>query len=208
MKTLSIACIDTNNHTKAELSINKTLNCLEKAQQPVKCIHWLSDKSFSTDCRAPVNFFQINKISNFPYDYNYHCLVTLPNIVQEDFVILVQWDGYAVNPDAWTQDFMCYDYIGAVWPPSLVQGKFTVGNGGFSLRSKRLLNYLQNLTIDYNCPEDNTIGIHNRIELESNGLMFAPEYIAHQFSIEQCWDNQWFTKSFGFHGLLTGTHYI
>ena len=38
---------------------------------------------------------------------------------------------------AWRPEFLDYDYIGAVWPHVL--DKYNVGNGGFSLRSKALL---------------------------------------------------------------------
>lgn len=207
MSTLSIVCIDTIHHERAEQAVLQTWECLNHTQQPVQCVYWLSDQMFSMAGRLPIIHHPISKIENFPYDYNYHCLHTLPWLIQEDHVLVVQWDGYAVNSQAWTQEFLCYDYIGAVWPSSLAPVHSSVGNGGFSLRSKRLLNCLKNLQIDYNYPEDNTICIHQRHVLQTQGIVFAPENLAHQFSIEQCWNNSWFTKSFGFHGLNALAHY-
>jgi len=55
--------------------------------------------------------------------------------------LLVQWDGYVINPLAWEQAFLDCDYIGAkwFWQPT---GR-RVGNGGFSLRSRRLIEALR-----------------------------------------------------------------
>jgi len=59
--------------------------------------------------------------------------------------LLVQPDGFVINPDKWDNQFFEYDYIGAPWeqvPHSYLDpwGKpHRVGNGGFSFRSKKLL---------------------------------------------------------------------
>ena len=51
--------------------------------------------------------------------------------------LCIQWDGYVLNAQAWDASFLDYDYIGSVWPQ--FGDGHRVGNGGFSLRSKRLL---------------------------------------------------------------------
>ena len=56
--------------------------------------------------------------------------------IDTDFVLICQHDGFILNPKAWTDDFYLYDYIGAPW---WHQDHKAVGNGGFSLRSKKLL---------------------------------------------------------------------
>src|SRR6266852_6303281 len=53
------------------------------------------------------------------------------------FNLLVQYDCYVVDPSAWTDAFFDYDYIGAKWPWH-AEGR-RVGNSGFCLRSKKLL---------------------------------------------------------------------
>ena len=119
----------------------------------------------------------------------------LPEIVNDDHVLVFQWDGFPLNPDKWTDEFLNYDYIGA---PTGNE----VGNGGFSLRSKRLLQTLKNLkiTVDLNNPfdqpEDRIICSHKRAILEESGIKFAPLSIAEKFSLE--WGPP--TKNvFGFH---------
>jgi len=54
-------------------------------------------------------------------------------------VLSIQYDSWIVNPSAWTDEFLEYDYIGAPW--SWFPDK-NVGNSGFCLRSRRLLEFL------------------------------------------------------------------
>jgi hypothetical protein len=70
-------------------------------------------------------------------------------------VLLVQWDGYVCNPDAWDPAFLDCDYIGAKW--FWHNDAMRVGNGGFSLRSRRLLEALQDPRIALSVVEDETI---------------------------------------------------
>ena len=55
-------------------------------------------------------------------------------------MLLIQWDGYVVNPEAWDPAFLGCDYLGAKW--YWHDDGMRVGNGGFSLRSRRLLDAL------------------------------------------------------------------
>ena len=69
--------------------------------------------------------------------YSKFILQELHKYIKTDFVLIVQWDGWVINASAWRDDFLNYDYIGAVWPwhPEGLR----VGNGGFSLRRERLV---------------------------------------------------------------------
>ena len=80
-----------------------------------------------------------------------------------------------------------------------------VGNGGFSLRSKKFISACakfakEGLIPKYN-PEDVILCIHHKKLFEENGMNFAPVPIAEQFAFEgeglseTGWDGQ-----FGFHG--------
>ena len=118
--------------------------------------------------------------------------------INTDHALYVQWDGLANNQDMWTDDFLNYDYIGAPWPWK-PEGE-NVGNGGFSLRSRRLLDFIANsstvsLTPEEPVAEDAVIAGHKQ-HLEQHGFSFAPTALAEQFSFElgQVRD------SFGFHG--------
>ena len=67
--------------------------------------------------------------------YSQFVLKELGAHIATDYALVVQWDGYVIDGDAWADEFWNYDYIGARWPH--VQGEFRVGNGGFSLRSEK-----------------------------------------------------------------------
>ncbi len=73
-------------------------------------------------------------------DYGAFVVKSLPNYVQLPYALVVQWDGYVIDPDAWLPEFRHYDYIGAKW--TWFKDGLTVGNGGFSLRSQKLLRTL------------------------------------------------------------------
>jgi len=104
--------------------------------------------------------------------------------------LFIQWDGYPTTPEMWDDGFLAYDYIGAVWPWFT---EHSVGNGGFSLRSRRLLGALAALpALEY--PED--ITICRRLNLD--GMRFAPESVAERFSREH-WPVG--ARTFGFHGV-------
>ncbi len=91
--------------------------------------------------------------------------------------------------------------------PEEALGTMLVGNGGFSLRSKKLLTLLSGMSesneISEYHPEDVVVCVRLRKELESRGIVFAPEDVAGQFSFESLDDqnNYKWTDQFGFHGL-------
>src|SRR5215475_11579638 len=74
-------------------------------------------------------------------EYSQFVLKSLLSHVDTDHVLLIQWDGYVINPSAWKDEFLACDYIGAKW--FWHDDGHRVGNGGFSLRSRKLLAALQ-----------------------------------------------------------------
>jgi len=136
--------------------------------------------------------------------YSKFMIRNLNKYVQTEFVLTIQYDGFILNPQAWTDEFLHYDYIGAPWWYS--DGR-NVGNGGFSLRSKKLLKILAtDKHIRKYSPEDHHICRTYRKYLEGKGIKFAPEYVAAKFSLEgnihqlKTGQNIW-KGQFGFHDL-------
>lgn len=121
----------------------------------------------------------------------------LVKYVDTDFVLCTQWDAYILNPEAWDEAFLEYDYIGAPW---WFQDGNNVGNGGFSLRSKRFLQVCSELPLRNFHPEDLILCRTYSNLLESKGIKFAPEHLAAKFSREgnqkygYCWQGE-----LGFH---------
>ncbi|MEZ4791977.1 MAG: DUF5672 family protein [Gelidibacter sp.] len=134
------------------------------------------------------NVVKIAEISTIE-DYSRFIIKDLHQYLDTDFVLVIQHDGFILNPDAWQDGFLNYDYVGAPC-------KWGMGNGGFSLRSKKLLKLLSDTTeINTYHPEDLMICKKHRGFLERQGIKFAPFEIAEPFSIEGLmWNGQ-----FGFH---------
>ncbi len=135
-------------------------------------------------------------------EYSAFMIKHVNDYINTDFLLVIQHDGFILNPDAWTDEFLQYDYIGAPWYEN---GTFIVGNGGFSMRSKKLLQLLQkdmSVQITLNDPEDWFISVTKREYLENKGITFAPVELAKRFSLEANEkDGVVWTNQFGFHGL-------
>ena len=133
-------------------------------------------------------------------EYSKFCIKELNWYIDTDFVLLIQFDGFIIGGrKAWLGEFLEYDYIGAPW--NYYDG-YNVGNGGFSLRSKKLLQALAtDPQFDEFHPEDNLIGRKYRPLLESKGIKFSDEELAWKFAIE-CGDKRGWTYKgqLGFHG--------
>lgn len=129
------------------------------------------------------------------FEYSRFMLRGLAAHVATRHVLCVQWDGYVLDPNNWDPGFLDYDYIGAPWPH--FAGSMRVGNGGFSLRSRRLVEACADLPVSDE-PEDVAICRTHRRYLEQRfGLRFAPEDLARRFAYERMTPTG---KEFGFHG--------
>jgi hypothetical protein len=129
-------------------------------------------------------------------EYSRFCLREIPRLTSTAFVLVVQWDGYIVGPDMWSGAFRNYDYVGAPIPEQ--DGSVWVGNGGFSLRSRRLLDALPSLDQPAGVAEDVVICRLHRDHLErAFGVKFAPVALASRFSYEMRHPGR---PTFGFHG--------
>lgn len=136
----------------------------------------------------------INRITS-SHAYSDFLLTKLVDHVDTSHCLIVQWDGHVLNAARWRADFLAYDYIGASWPQ--FSDGHNVGNGGFSLRSRRLMEACRDPSFQPYHPEDVAIGRINRDWLEGRGMRFAPRMIADMFSAERAGD---VSVSFGYHG--------
>lgn len=140
-------------------------------------------------------------------DYSRFMLYDLARHIKTEFALVIQYDGYVVRPERWREEFLNYDYIGAPWPEGLFRDgerSIRVGNGGFSLRSQKLLNSFSALGLPFDdrghghLNEDGMICHYYRRELEQAGIRFAPPEVAARFSRElKC--RETVARPFGFH---------
>lgn len=129
--------------------------------------------------------------------YSDFMLFQLADYVQTSHCLVVQWDGYVLDARRWRSDFLDCDYIGASWP-QFDDGQ-DVGNGGFSLRSRRLMEACRSAEFVPGHPEDVAICRTNRVFLDQQGIRFASRELADLFAVERAGDP---TLSFGFHGIF------
>jgi hypothetical protein len=193
LPTVTLLVIDTANHALA-------LRALARCQAQVNFGRTL----FLTDAVPPgiavpagVEIATIAPIESRA-DYSAFVLKQLLPYASTPHLLLAQWDGFVVNAGAFQPAFLDCDYIGAkwFWQPA---GR-RVGNGGFSLRSRRLLDALQDPRVVQGDNEDLTIGDTFRPLLESSlGIRFADEATADRFAFEAAHP---IGKPFGFHGLF------
>ena len=140
-------------------------------------------------------------------DYSRFILKELSQHIVTPHCMIIQWDGYPINAGCWDPAFLECDYIGAPWPQ--FSDSHNVGNGGFSIRSKRLLQACMTRGFeDDGGPEDTVIARKNRQFLEQqHGIRFAGSEIAERFSYERGMPGSSeptaaITRSFGFHGVF------
>ena len=190
-KSITLVIVDTVNHDLARFSIEKTLSTVD-----CRDVITFSDRLIIEGAK----FIPIRKQISL-YDYSEIMTKQLWTYIETDYVLTIQWDGMAVNADLWDEDFLNYDYIGALWKwPTNNQ---VVGNGGFSLRSRTLIESLRDTRVQLGTPmsgqnEDVAISAEYRNLMESKyGIKYATPNVAAKFSTE----NVWAGRSFGFHGL-------
>ena len=188
---VTLVCVDTRT---PELGIAAMQHC----QRQIK----FGDALLFTDpARVPLPPAGIRRvplqIDSVPAYSQFMLLGLLPHITTSHLLV-VQWDGYVLDAAQWDPAYLQHDYIGAPLrhqPPGRA-----VGNGGFSLRSRRLLQALQDPSLVMRHPEDLCICHDHRARLEvEHGMRFAPLAMAAHFAYERVAP---VGPTFGFHGLF------
>lgn len=196
----------------SSVEIEKTIKAIEYSMKDIE----FSEVLFLTDKDVEHNKIKIIKIEQLNYiDYSEFIIYKLHKYINTDYVLIIQNDGFVINANKWNDEFFKYDYIGAPFPIPKEDDEISyrspfgelirVGNGGFSLRSKRILELASELNLEwkpyYNFwNEDGFFAVHNRHIYEKHGCIFAPIEIAAKFSHEQSVKEIENIEPFGFHG--------
>lgn len=129
-------------------------------------------------------------------DYSAFMVKSLGGYFSGSHALVMQWDSFILDANAWDPAFAGYDYIGAPWP----HRAHAVGNGGFSLRSRGLLEALQDPDIRELQPEDYAIcDAYHDLLVSRHGIRFAPLELARRFAFELTPPS---APTFGFHGFF------
>jgi hypothetical protein len=175
-----------------------------------------------------VQYEKFNDFENISYkEFSYYCIYKLIEHVDTEFMLMIHPDGFVINPDSWTDEFLEWDYIGAPWP--IMDTAFIdpfgnhqrVGNGGFTLRSRKLLGVplVEDIPFEVNqgtfykhmnagaYNEDGNICVHNKHLFEKHGISYAPVELAAKFSHEiPVPETVGIKNPFGFHRYYPGTY--
>ena len=187
LREVSLVCVDTR---RTPLAIHALQRCLRQASFK-ECL--LLSPRVSTALPAGIRHVEIKDIASVA-EYSHFMIKQVGEYFSGNHVLIVQWDGFVTDARQWDPRFLEYDYIGAPWKDG------SVGNGGFSLRSRRLMDALQATPTPETHPEDYCICERYRAELEArSGIRFAPLEVARKFSWEAPDPGH---PTFGLHGFF------
>lgn len=191
----------------SSVKITETVEAINKSMENIEFYDAiLITHEKPNDLPNNISFIPCPKINNID-EYSKFMLFDLTKHIKTEFALIVQYDGYVLRPNKWSDEFFNYDYIGAPWPKNIHYNgdlNIRVGNGGFSFRSKKLLDVMN----DYNLPftdngtgffnEDGVICNYHRKTLDEIGIKFATPKVASMFSYESQCDES-VQEPFGFH---------
>lgn len=163
-----------------------------------------------------IRYSHTTKLTNID-EFNYKMVYELGDHIKTDFALIVHADGFVVNPEMWSDEFLDYDYIGAPWPLP-PEGDTTtyrdkdgnicrVGNSA-GIRSKRLMDYPKKANIPWEGEyaygrmwfyEDGFICCKIRHLLEAEGMRIAPIDVAKYYAHEKMIPEVQGIKPFAFH---------
>lgn len=143
-------------------------------------------------------------------DFDVYAFEELGKHIESSHMLMVQYHAFVLRPWMWDNDWLKYDFIGAPWYESpwfvsLTTGEMIrVGNGGFSLRSKKLLDLPKKLGVHTISDrgytnDDGLINNHYRELFKANGIVYPDVYVAARFSHENDVPENKGVQTFGFH---------
>lgn len=168
---LTVICVAGNKY-------GESISSLYKAQSQIKAARFLLLTNI--DLSLPdIEIINVGGLDTWD-KYNLFLIKELYRYFDTDYCLIVQWDGLVLNGDLWSEDFLKFDYLGASW----LDG--SCGNGGFSIRSRRLMEIVANDDfIEITTPEDDCLcKIYKRYLQAKYNITYAPKEICDRFSFE------------------------
>ena len=170
-----------------------TLDCARDKAALVKCLDKVPFKNvrFIGPCNELNTSMPLSAYSDF-------CIRHLHEYFETSHCLIVQHDGWICNGSKWQDSFLDFDFVGCIanWSEPSMTGKG--GCGGFSLRSRRLMELASRIAVNTH-PEDVVLSRAKphgqREDFEAAGMVFAPN------SVQRLWgfDNDRYTGEFGHH---------
>lgn len=138
---------------------------------------------------VPVGFTDLAGADDFRWTWHKY--------VKSTHMLVIEWDSWVLDPGKWNHAWLAYDYLGAPWP---WHKTLRVGNGGFSLRSRDLMAYVDGRRDQFPnaVHEDDVLCRLHRPILEQRGFVWGGYGDALRFAFERSPA----MPTFGFHGLF------
>ena len=173
-------------------------------------------------CKSKADFGAVKLLSHIPTDYEHRerikplnsliaysifMLTKVHSFIETDHVLIVQRDGWILNPESFNPAWLQLDYIG----PIFVQYDH-VGSGGFSLRSKKLMQNVASNTPEWNWTQKQAEEIQEQQQYYEDGVICLSKRFS-QFKIASLEEAGKFAaggnrnrkyfveKPFGYHGV-------
>jgi len=156
LNNVSIVCIDTADAMRALKALDDSCANISFKE----CMLFTSRQDFDVlqfrNIIDKIRIVYIEKLDKV--GYSEFVVKKLVDYVNGDFCLIVQHDGFVVDHTIWRDDFLGVDYVGAPWPSEWGYMN-RVGNGGFSLRSKKLLEFCALAFKDFDFRAELPIGV-------------------------------------------------
>ena len=197
MTQVTLCCVDTRAPELALYAMRRSMRHMAFK----RCVLISSSAARHLDLQG-IELIKIDALTSID-DYSQFVIKQLGRYIDSSHVLLIQWDGFVNDPTMWSDDFLEFDYIGAPWIKGALKNK--VGNGGFSLRSRKLMDALRDDRYTPHNPEDVCIAVTLREQLErDHGIRFADLETARRFACER---GPWH-PAFGFHAMFNLPHVL
>jgi hypothetical protein len=183
-ENVTLLAIDTIDFKRGRLALEKCLDKVPFKNYSLICSS--KDMPYEMPHSIPVLPHILN--ATMPLNaYSDFCIRQLWKCFKTSHCLIVQYDGWLVNPEAWRDDWLQYDFIGCIadWTEPGDNGKG--GCGGFSLRSRRLMELAARIADKTH--EEDVILSHarprgRRDDFEAAGMKFATNTVQCQWGYD------------------------
>lgn len=137
--------------------------------------------SLETDYEHAVKIPPLNSL----VAYSIFMLTKSHEYIDTDKMLVVQRDGFILNPQSWQDAFNAFDMIGPIFM------QYDKGSsGGFSLRSKKIMQHAASILPEWDWTQSGADKIQKRVGVYEDGfLSFAQEFKHFNFpTLDQCAD--------------------
>jgi len=137
-------------------------------------------------CQKEINFGSVKLLTSIPIENKYVVKIKPLNsliaysifmmskcyqYIDTEFVLISQRDGFIINPSSWDDNFLKYDFIG----PLFIQYP-KVGSGGFSLRSKKIMEAISKTIPDWDWTQRGADKIQSGISMYEDGMISLSQF--------------------------------